>query len=204
MVLPRHSLLPLEVSFGPCVQAYWLLPDGHFHRPAPPGSGWKRDTEEAQPLPDPWVLPLWYLPTGTLARATQAVKGTFPPPQSPDALLRSLQAGATWVRWRENGRPGPYFSLVQGQALLHVEGIRTVEWGPIVPDTVCRWIIATARLPMRPRLVCHHLLQTALPLAPRHALTHGAWGALLGPPESAAPCTGRRLKRISSSTDCWT
>ena len=58
----------------------------------PPGSGWKSDAEEPQPLPDPWVPPLWYLPTGTLADTTQAVKGTFPPPQPPNALLCSLQA----------------------------------------------------------------------------------------------------------------
>ena len=57
---------------------------------APVGSGWRWDAEEAEPLPDPWVPPLWYLPTGTPARATQAVKGSVSPPQSPDALLRSL------------------------------------------------------------------------------------------------------------------
>ena len=38
----------------------------------------------------------------------------------PAALLRSLQAGAAWVRWREGGRlSSPNFPLVQGQALLH-------------------------------------------------------------------------------------
>ena len=69
---------------------------------APPDSVWRWDAGEAQPLPDPWILPLWYLPTGTLADAGQAVKGAFPPPQPPGvALLRSLQAGAVWVRWRE-------------------------------------------------------------------------------------------------------
>ena len=61
---------------------------------ATPGSEWKWDAEEAQPLPDPWVPPLWYLPTGTLAHAILAVQGACPPPQSPNALLRSLQAGA--------------------------------------------------------------------------------------------------------------
>ena len=44
---------------------------------APPNSGWRWDTGEAQPLPDPWIPPLWYLPTGALAHAAQAVKGSF-------------------------------------------------------------------------------------------------------------------------------
>ena len=96
---------------------------------ASPGSGWKRDAEEAQLLPDPWVPPLWYLPTCTLAHATQAVKGTFPPPRPPNTLLCSLQAGAAWVWWRKNGSPGLYFPLVQGQALLHAKHMGTVELG---------------------------------------------------------------------------
>ena len=45
---------------------------------APPDSEWRWDAGRAQPLPGPWVLPLWYLPVGTLAHATQAVKGGFP------------------------------------------------------------------------------------------------------------------------------
>ena len=66
---------------------------------ATPDSEWKWDAEEAQPLPDPWILPLWYLPTKALAHATQAVKETFPPPQPPGAaLLHSLQAGAACAR----------------------------------------------------------------------------------------------------------
>ena len=36
---------------------------------APPDSGWQWDAGGAQLLPDPWVLPLWYLPVGTLAHA---------------------------------------------------------------------------------------------------------------------------------------
>ena len=97
---------------------------------APPDSEWRRDAGEAQPLPGPWVLPLCYLPIGTVADATQAVKGAFPQPLLPGvALLRSLQAGASWVRWREGGgRSSPYFPLVQGQALLHAEGMGTVQW----------------------------------------------------------------------------
>ena len=60
---------------------------------APPDSEWRWDAGEAQLLPGPWVLPLWYLPMGTLAHATQAVKGAFPQPLLPGvALLRSLQA----------------------------------------------------------------------------------------------------------------
>ena len=102
---------------------------------APPDSGWRWYAAGAQPLSDPWILPLWYLPADALAYATQAVKGAFPPPQAPDvALLRSLQAKAARVRWREeNGRPRPYFPLVQAQALLHAEATRTVQWGRSCP-----------------------------------------------------------------------
>ena len=65
---------------------------------SPPDSGWPWDAGEAQPQPDPWILPLRYLPTEALAHATQAVKGALPPPQPPGlALLRSLQTGAAWV-----------------------------------------------------------------------------------------------------------
>ena len=88
---------------------------------APPDSGWPWVAAEAHPLPDPWILPLWYLPTGTLAHTAQAVKGAFPPPQPPGvALLRSLQAGAAWIRWQEEDRRrSPYFHLVQGQGREH-------------------------------------------------------------------------------------
>ena len=66
---------------------------------APPDSEWRWDAGEAQPLPGPWVLSLWYLPMGTLAHAIQAVKGAFPQPLLPGvALLRSLRAGAAWVQ----------------------------------------------------------------------------------------------------------
>ena len=117
---------------------------------APPDSEWQWDAGGAQPLPGPWVLPLWYLPVGTLADATQAVKGAFPQPLLPGvALLRNLQAGAAWVRWREEGgRLSPYFPLVQGQALLHAEGMGTVECRAIVPGRACRWIAAAAPQPM--------------------------------------------------------
>ena len=66
---------------------------------------------------------------GTLAQATQAVKGAFPQPLLPGvALLRSLQGGGALVQWKEGGRrSSPYFPLVQGQALLHAEGMGTVE-----------------------------------------------------------------------------
>ena len=69
-------------------------------------SGWKWDVEEVQPLPDPWIPPPWYLPTGTLVHATEAVKGTFQPPQPLDDLLCSLQMGAAMVLWGQNGHPG--------------------------------------------------------------------------------------------------
>ena len=146
-----------------------------------PYSEWQWDAGGAQPLPDPWILPLWYLPTGTLAHAAQAVKGAFPQPQPPcGALLRSLQAGAAWVRWREeDGRPSPYFPLVQGQALLHAEGMGTVEWGAIVPDTACRWITVAAPHPMRWPPACHRLLPALAPLAPCHALTREVCRAML-------------------------
>ena len=107
---------------------------------APPDSARRRDAGGAQPLPGPWVLLLWNLPMGTMAHAAEAFKGAFPQPLSPGvALLRSLQAGAVWVRWREEGgRPSPYFPLVQGQALLHARGMGTVECRAMVPDTACR------------------------------------------------------------------
>ena len=96
------------------------------------------------------------------------------------ALLRSLQAGAAWVRWREGGgRSSPYFPLVQGQALLHAEGMGTVEWGAIVPGTACRWITAAAPQPMRSPPACHRLLRMVPSLAPRHAFTRDVWRAIL-------------------------
>ena len=149
---------------------------------APPDSEWRWDAGGAQPLPGPWVLPFWYLPVGTLAHATQSVQGAFPQPLLPGvALLRSLQAGAAWVRWREEGgRPSPYFPLVQGQALLHAEGMGTVEWGAIVPGTACRWIAAAAPQSMRSPPACHRLLRAVPSLTPQHALTRDVWWAMLG------------------------
>ena len=146
-------------------------------RAAPPDSEWRWDAGEAQPLPGPWVLPLWYLPMGTLAHATQAVKGAFPQPLLPCvALLCSLQAGAAWVRWKEEGgRPSPYFPLVQGQALLHAEGMGTVDWGAIVPGTACRWITAAAPQPMRLPPACHRLLRVVPSLASNTPL-RGTYG----------------------------
>ena len=120
------------------------------------------------------------MPTGTLAHASQAVKGSFPLPQPPGALLCSLQAGAAWVRWKENGRPGPYFPLGHGQGLLHTEGMGTVECGAIVPDTACRWITATTPHSIRLPLAWHHPLRMVGCFAPRHALTHEVQRALLG------------------------
>ena len=56
------------------------------------------------------------------------------------------------VRWREGGgRSSPYFPLVRGQALLHAEGMGTVEWGAIVPGTACRWITAALHSPCNRR-----------------------------------------------------
>ena len=136
------------------------------------------------------------MPRDALAPATQAVKGGFPPPQPPGAaLLRILQAGAAWVRWRENGRPGTYFPLVQWQALLHAEDMGTVEWGAIVPDTACRWITAATPQPMRLSLACHRLLRTVPPLAPRHAFTWDVWRALLSHPRESLETPGARYPR---------
>ena len=118
---------------------------------------------------------------GTLADATQAVKGAFPQPLLPGvALLRSLQTGAPWVRWKEGkGRSSPYFPLVQGQALIHAEGMGTVEWGAIVPGTACRWITAAAPQPMRSPPACHRLLRMVPSLAPQHAFTRDVWKAIM-------------------------
>ena len=60
---------------------------------APPDSGGRWDVGEAQPLPDPWILPLWYLPADALAHATQDVKGAFPPPQTPWRSFAPQPAG---------------------------------------------------------------------------------------------------------------
>ena len=160
---------------------------------------------------------------GTLAHATQTVKGAFPQPLHPGvALLRSLQAGEAWVRSREGGgRLSPYFPLVWGQALLHTEGMVTVEWGAIVPGTACRWITAAAPQLMRSPPVCHCLLRVVPSLAPQHALTRDVWRAILShtrecptnpgaqyPPgpvlkQLTAPTTGVRhaLHRASALTE---
>ena len=175
---------------------------------APPDSGWRWDVGGAQPLTDPWFLPLWYLPMGTLAHAAKAVTGAFPQPLLPGvALLRSLQAGAAWVRWREEGgRPSPYFPLVQGQALLHAEGMGTGEWGAIVPDTACRWTTVAAPQPMRSPPACHRLLRGVPSLAPHHALTREVWRAMLSHPrewmtKSGAWCQpGPVLEQLTAPT----
>ena len=181
-VAPAAEGLSLAVTLQrhPDKQARHFLQTGTV--PAtPPDSEWRWDAGVAQPLPGPWTLPLWYLPMGTLAHATQAVKGAFPQPLLPGvALLRSLQAGAAWVRWKEGkGRSSPYFPMVQGQALIHAEGMGTVEWGAIVPGTACRWITAAAPQPMRSPPACHRLLRMVPSLAPQHAFTRDVWKAVL-------------------------
>ena len=55
---------------------------------------WRWDSKEAQPLPSSDVPPMWYLSADAVVHATQQVKGTFPPPQSPSVLIHSLHAGA--------------------------------------------------------------------------------------------------------------
>ena len=167
----------------PDKRACHFLQTGTFPA-APADSEWRWEAGRAQPLPDPWILPMWYLPPGTLAHAPKAVKGAFPPPQPPSmALLSSLQARAEWIRWQEeDGRLSRYFPLVQGQALLHAEDMGTVEWGANVPVTACRWITAAALEPMRSPPGCHCLLRAVHPLAPRHVLTREVWGAMLSHP----------------------
>ena len=92
-------------------------------------------------------------------------------------LVRSLHAGAAWVRWREaDGRPSPYFPLVQGQALLHAEVMGTVECGVIVPNTAGRWITEAAPQPMQLPPACHRLLRAVPSLAPHPALTREVCG----------------------------
>ena len=74
---------------------------------APPDSGWRWDTGEAQPLQDRWIVLLWYLPTGTLAHAARAIRGAFPPPKPPRrGPARSLQAGRPGYggEWRTGAR----------------------------------------------------------------------------------------------------
>ena len=145
---------------------------------APPDSG------GAQPLLDPWVLLLCYLPMGTLAAAAQAVKGAFltaAPPRRGPALQ---PAGGSGLGTVEGGgrAPEPVFPLVQGQALLHAEDMGTVEWGAIVPDTACRWITAAAPQPMRSPPECHSLLRAVPCLAPHHDLTREVWRAMMSHP----------------------
>ena len=157
-----------------------LPPDAHGPgRPARlrVAMGRRGGATAAGPLGPPVVV---FAP-GHPGPCAQAVKGAFPQPLLPGvALLRSLQAGAAWVRWREEGgRPSPYFPLVQGQALLHAEGMGTVEWGAIVPGTACSWITAAAPQPTRSPPACHRLLQAVPSLAPQHALTRDVWRAML-------------------------
>ena len=99
---------------------------------APPDSEWRWDAGEAQPLPGPWVLPLWYLPMNTLAHATQAVKGAFLQPLLPGvALLAACRRGppgyggrkragarapiSPWSRARRYSTPGAWGPWNGGQ-----------------------------------------------------------------------------------------
>ena len=143
---------------------------------APPDSEWRWDTGEAQSLPGPWVLPLWYLPMGTLAHATRAVKGAFPQPLLLGvALLPSLQAGAAWVRWREGG--GHRAPISPWSRARRYSTPRA--WGPWNGGRSCRWITAAAPQPMRSPPAYHRLLQMVPSLVPEHALTRDVWRAIL-------------------------
>ena len=89
-------------------------------------------------------------------------------------------------------RLSPYFPLVQGQALLHAEGMGTMEWGAIVPDTACRWITVAALQCMRSPPAGHRLLRAVPSLAPHHALTREVWGAMLSHPREWMTNLGAR------------
>ena len=95
------------------------------------------------------------------------------------ALLRSLQAGAAWIRWREEaGRPSPYFPLVQGQGLLYAEGMGSDGVGG--NHTRRRMQVDHCGRPAT------HAIAAGVPppstggppLAVRHALTREAWRAM--------------------------
>ena len=123
------------------------------------------------------------------------------------ALLRSLQAGLARKRWREeDGRQSTYFPLVQGQALLHAEGMGTVELVAIIPNTACRWLTVAAPQPMRLPPACHRLLRAVRPLASRHALARKVWRAMLSHPREWMTNPGARclpglvLKQLAAPT----
>ena len=113
----------------------------------PPPLDCNLEEKGAEPLLDSWVPQPWYLPAGAQAQGTQAAKGTYPSPQPTNTLLRSLQAGAPWFRWKGNGRPSPYFPTVQEQGIVHTERMGAVEWQAIVLDKACRWLTVTAPHP---------------------------------------------------------
>ena len=67
-----------------------------------------------------------------------------------------------------------------------------MEWGAIVPDRACRWIMAAAPQPMQPPLACHRFLRAVPSLAPRHALTRVVWRAMLSHPREWMVTPGAR------------
>ena len=122
---------------------------GHFLQtgtvPAtPPDPEWRWDAGEAQPLPGPWTLPLWYLPMGTLAHATQAVKvplttaeGTPPgdalppPPQRATPARKGARCGAGAGSTRPH-RPHPGHT---GCGTLAARSRGRAAGGGTAPDT---------------------------------------------------------------------
>ena len=146
-------------------------------------------------MPGFWVRPLWYLAADSQAYATQSIKGAFPPPQLPSSLLHSLQARAARVRWKENLRPGPYFSMVHGQAILHTEGMGAVDWGAMVPETACLWATASALQPVRAPPTCHRLLRTVPSFTTRHAHSREMWWAMLDHVKDWMTAPGTRCRR---------
>ena len=70
--------------------------------------------------------------------------------------------------------------MLQGQGILHTEGMVAVELGAIMPNTVCQWVPATTPHPLRATPACHRFLRAVPPLAPGQALTREGVAAYAG------------------------
>ena len=146
---------------------------------APPDSGWQWDAREAQPLPDLWILPLWYLPTDALAHTTQAVKGTFPPPPIPRGGPPPQPTGEGGQRTvaRRGRTPEPVLPPGAGSGAASPQGHE--DRGMVGDRARHGWITAAAPQPMLSPRACHRLLRAVPPLDTRHALTRDVWRAML-------------------------
>ena len=75
MVPPGQSLLPLGVSFGPRLQAYWLLPEVHF----PPTEGSNTEGHRSTKWPLIWIASKWSVsPTTTASHRAIILHGVVP------------------------------------------------------------------------------------------------------------------------------